>query len=80
MDRRLLAVTVYLLPVLVTVLAVVMTAAWLLEGINDVRAALWVRIGGGVILMALCVDVLLLLGLLGFRSIREIDDLPEPPV
>ncbi len=78
-DRRLLTIAVYALPILTTVLAVLLTAAWLLEGMRDMQGAMWVRIGAGATLVALAVDLVLLLGLLGFRALREVEDETEPP-
>jgi hypothetical protein len=71
MLRRALPVLVLALPVLVVTFAVLAGASLLAGGMRDAAGAValrWIAIGA---LIALAIDALLLLGVLGFRAAQE---------
>ena len=76
-PRRLLATLVLGLPVLVVGFAVIACAALLAQGLGDVagaRGLFWAAMGT---LIALVVDVLLLIGVLGLMALDEPHDQPH---
>jgi hypothetical protein len=78
-PRPLLLVLVYALPVLVVAFAVILGAAQLAAAMGDAaggRALVWVAVGA---LILLVIDVLLLVGVLGLKSLGadSYDDEPR---
>ena len=76
-PRRLLATLVFGLPVLVVSFAVIACGALLAQGLGDTagsRGLLWVAIGA---LLALVIDVVLLVGVLGLMALDQPHDRDE---
>jgi len=76
-PRRLLAVLVLALPVLVVTFAVLAGASMLASGLGDAAGAAalnWVAFGA---LIVLVIDALLLLAVLGIRAVQE-DEHSQP--
>ena len=76
-PRRLLSTLVLGVPVLVTSFAVISGAALLARGLGDLagaRGLFWAAMGA---LIALVVDVLLLVGVLGLMALDRFDDRDE---
>jgi hypothetical protein len=70
-PRRLLTMLVFTLPVLVVGIAVVLVAAELADELGDpagARGLFWTAMAG---LIALVIDALLLLGILGLRALED---------
>jgi hypothetical protein len=73
-PRRLLATLVFGLPVLVVSFAVIASAALLAQGLGDVagaRGLFWAAMGA---LLAIVVDMLLLVGVLGLMALDHTPD------
>lgn len=79
MYRRFLLITVSSLPVLVTLAAVLMGSAWLVDALQDRAGARILRGGAGLVVVLLVLDVVLMLGVLGIRAVQELEDEHEPP-
>lgn len=76
-PRRLLATLVFGLPVLVVSFAVIACAALLAQGLGDAagaRGLYWVAVGA---LLALLIDIVLLVGVLGLLALAEPHDRDE---
>jgi len=76
-PRRLLATLVFGLPVLVVGFAVIAGAGLLAQGLGDAegaRALYWIAMGA---LIAMVVDVLLLVGVLGLMALDQFHDRDE---
>jgi len=73
-PRRLLTTLVFALPVLVVGIAVVLVAAALAEKLGDAAGALGLFWTAMAALIALVIDALLLLGILGLRALEESRD------
>ena len=73
-PRPLLACLVYALPVLVVMFAVTGAGLLIVSGGNDRQAEIALRYVGFAILMALCADILLLVGTLGLAHLADSDE------
>lgn len=79
MARRFLIATVYALPVLVTLLAILLGAAWFVDALADRAGARVLRGGAAAVVIFLMLDLILLLGVLGIRAVQQMEDEHEPP-
>ena len=76
-SRRLLSTLVFALPILVVAFAVILGAAHLAQGLGDAagaRGLFWTAMGA---LIALVIDVVLLVGVLGLLALDEPLDEPR---